>query len=86
MAPQAQTQNEFENAYFRCSISKDAFESLVHMSSSGADRTERTARGFSEASPTHSEVQTFLLEPLNELGLTRVRARDRQIATSKIRR
>ncbi len=35
---------------------KDAFESLVHTSSLGADHTERTARGFSGASPSRLQL------------------------------
>jgi hypothetical protein len=37
-------------------LTKDAFESLAHTSTSGEDSTERTARGFSGASPSRLQL------------------------------
>jgi hypothetical protein len=49
---------------------KDAFESLVRTSSSGADRTQRTTCGFSGTSPSRLQL---------------LKARERRIAASKSR-
>jgi hypothetical protein len=55
-----------ENDYFWHSITKDTFESLVHTSSSGADRAESPGKdgswiqwGKPSKAPNRAEVQEF---------------------------